>query len=201
MSTTAAAPKPTLAKQLKEHLQEQQEPFNLSTYLSERRYTLKKLSSDDRNTHFTMNSTKPYRNRRTLKSLLYKLIAPDNNDKEELSTCHKDQLISETIDMIEQIAETNWFSTVNKGSEFSATPGSSMPQNSPSSEHDIDSVFAGNPQALNLRHFEEQKVRRCPSTSSNILTQVKGKAALSAFLWKSLNNFKSQMGIRETKGS
>ncbi|KAK3193100.1 hypothetical protein Dsin_024410 [Dipteronia sinensis] len=171
MSTTAAAPKPTLAKQLKEHLQEQQEPFNLSTYLSERRYTPKKLSSDDRNTHFTMNSTKerkePYRNqqrnlhnRRTLKSLIYKLIAPDNNDKEQLSTCHKDvkdQLISETIDMIEQIAETNWFSTVSKGSEFSVSPGSSMPQNSPSSEHDIDSVFAGNPQTLNLRHFEEQK--------------------------------------------
>jgi hypothetical protein len=160
MSTAAAAHKPTLTKQLKEHLQEQQEPFNLSTYLSERRYTLKKLSSDDRNTH-TMNSTKPYRNRRTLKSLLYKLIAPDNNDKEELSTCHKDQLISETIDMIEQIAETNWFSTVNEGSEFSASPSSSMPQNSPSSERDKDCVFAGNPQALNLVHFEEQKVRRC----------------------------------------
>ncbi|KAK4847776.1 hypothetical protein QYF36_005788 [Acer negundo] len=168
MSTTAAVPKPTLAKQLKEHLQEQQEPFNLSTYLSERRYKLKKLSSDDRNTHFTMNSTKerkePYRNnqgnlhnRRTLKSLLYKLVASNNNDKEELSTCHKDQLISETIDMIEQIAETNWFSTVNKGSEFSAYPSSSVPQNSPSSENDKDSVFAGNPQALNLRHFEEQK--------------------------------------------
>ncbi|KAK2664818.1 hypothetical protein Ddye_003392 [Dipteronia dyeriana] len=171
MSTTAAASKPTLAKQLKEHLQEQQEPFNLSTYLSERRYTQKKLSSDDRNTHFTMNSTKerkePYRNkqrnlhnRRTLKSLLYKLIAPDNNDKEELPTCHKgvkDQLVSETIDMIEQIAETNWFSTVNKESEFSASPSSSVPQNSPSSKHEKDSVFAGYPQALNLRHFEEQK--------------------------------------------
>ncbi|KAL5790364.1 hypothetical protein ACOSQ2_005252 [Xanthoceras sorbifolium] len=226
MST--AAPEPTLVKQLKEHLQEQQEPFNLSTYLSERRCTLKKLSSDDGITYCTVNLTKnqePCRNkqrnshnRRTLKSLLYKLIAPDN-DKEELSICHKDvkdQLISETVDMMQQIAETNWFSTVRNGSEFSASPGSSVPQNSPSSEHGKDSFFARNLQSLNITHFEElkhatdthqqwgnmeDKKQPSPMIVSEDVTPCIGlnstlsKPILSGFLWKSLIKTEKQLEI------
>lgn len=83
--------------------------------------------------------------------MLHKLIAPDTD--RQFSTCHKDvkdHLITETIDMIQQIAETNWFSTLSEGVEFSASPGSSVPQNSPASEHDKELVIAGTLQALNL---------------------------------------------------
>ncbi|KAI4295794.1 hypothetical protein L6164_035802 [Bauhinia variegata] len=52
------APKPVSAKLLKEHLQEQQEPFSLNNYFSERRYMLKKLHCDNSSNVHQLSSSK-----------------------------------------------------------------------------------------------------------------------------------------------
>lgn len=142
MATSAS--KPVLVKQLKEYLQEQQEPFKLSAYLLERRYSRKQLSSSNEgNCHSFITSTKNPKEScshelnkkrtlhtlRNLKWMLQKLIAP--NDKQELSTCNKavkDKLISETMDMIQQIAETNWFPTISSVNAMSACSECGAPE-------------------------------------------------------------------------
>ncbi|XP_054785513.1 uncharacterized protein LOC129292037 [Prosopis cineraria] len=53
-----AAAKSASAKQLKEHLQHQQEPFSLHNYLSERRFFIKNFSSDDIDDHHHLPSEK-----------------------------------------------------------------------------------------------------------------------------------------------
>lgn len=89
------------AKQLKELLQEQQEPFMLTTYLSERRYTRSGLNSDTRNGCSPNNSAKNLKRSTfgselstkreriangssVLRSVLHKLVS--NNECWKLST-------------------------------------------------------------------------------------------------------------------
>ena len=89
------------AKQLKELLQEQQEPFMLTTYLSERRYTRSILNSDTRNGCSPNNSAKNLKRStlgselstkreriangsRVLRSVLNKLVS--NNECWKIST-------------------------------------------------------------------------------------------------------------------
>lgn len=148
MATSAS--KPILVKQLKEYLQEKQEPFKFSTYLLERTYSRKQSSSsNERNRYCLTTSTENLKEPcshelnkkrtlhapRTLKWMLHKLITP--NDKQELSTCNKavkDKLISETMDMIQQIAETNWFSTVSNVTALSTSSDCGAPEAKPSCE-------------------------------------------------------------------
>lgn len=156
--------KPALAKQLKQHLQEQQEPFKLSTYLSERRNSLKKSSSNGENNSslgnhtcnpkescsLTLRKKHVLYSPRSLKSLLYKLITP--NEKQEPSACNKkavqEKLVSETLDVIQHIAETNWFSTSNNVSLFGA-----------GLDYGSGSLVAETSQALNVKHSKQEKVR------------------------------------------
>lgn len=156
--------KAALAKQLKEHLQEKQEPFKLSTYLSERRNSLKKLGSNGENNSSLRNCTSNLKEScsltlrkkhilyspRSLKSLLYKLIAP--NEKQEPSACNnkavQEKLVSETMDVIQHIAETNWFSTANNVSSLGSAFG-----------YGNGSLVAETSQALNVKHSKQQKVR------------------------------------------
>ncbi|KAK9176585.1 hypothetical protein WN944_028602 [Citrus x changshan-huyou] len=156
--------KPALAKQLKEHLQEQQEPFNLSTYLSGRQNSLKKSSSNGENNSslgnhtcnlkescsLTLRKKHIFYSPRSLKSLLYKLITP--NEKQESSACNnkavQEKLVSETMDMIQHIAETNWFSTSNNVSLFGA-----------GLDYGSGSLVAETSQALNVKHSKQEKVR------------------------------------------
>ncbi|KAK7308124.1 hypothetical protein VNO77_41721 [Canavalia gladiata] len=86
--------KPQSAKQLKEHLQHHQEPFSLQSYLIERSYMFKNLSSDSSNIHclYSAKNLKwsikydlhKLRKRflhatGILRSLLYKFIPADEN--------------------------------------------------------------------------------------------------------------------------
>ncbi|KAJ0010889.1 hypothetical protein Pint_33633 [Pistacia integerrima] len=148
MATSAS--KPILVKQLKEYLQEKQEPFKLSTYLLERTYSRKQSSSSNEGNRYCLttstenlkepcshelNKKRTLHTPRTLKWMLHKLITP--NDKQELSTCNKavkDKLISETMDMIQQIAETNWFSTVSNVTALSTSSDCGAPEANPSCE-------------------------------------------------------------------
>ncbi|KAF7811097.1 uncharacterized protein G2W53_032073 [Senna tora] len=67
------ASKAVSAKQLKEHLEHQQEPFSLHNYLSERRYTSSSTSVDSK--HKTRRHTSMFLHAsRILRSLLYKFI-------------------------------------------------------------------------------------------------------------------------------
>lgn len=118
------ASKPAPAKQLREHLQDQQEPFTMASYLSERRYT-KSLNSNNQSVDSTKNQTRSHhfdinkgRKRilfttKSLASLMYKLIPTKNS--EELSNCtrsNKDDDITETIRKTRQIEKTNWIFSI-----------------------------------------------------------------------------------------
>ncbi|XVE49357.1 hypothetical protein DITRI_Ditri01bG0077100 [Diplodiscus trichospermus] len=87
-------------KQLKEHLQEQQEPFILNIFLSERGYLVKCLSSNGRNgcchvslfknlkirpRSYDLNKKMVLLSTRVLKSIIYKLVSA--NDAQEVSCC------------------------------------------------------------------------------------------------------------------
>lgn len=124
-----------LEKQLKDYLEEQQEPFHLGTYLSERRYRAKNSTSPDEpcdcgkggdrarsstsndgpdescDCGLTMMLEAP---RRSVKLVVSKLVKLHER-QEEISSCGikatEDKIVSETIDMIHQIAYTNWFCT------------------------------------------------------------------------------------------
>ncbi|KAE8008161.1 hypothetical protein FH972_004701 [Carpinus fangiana] len=109
--------KPAPAKKLREHLQEQQEPFSLDNYLSERRYK-KRLSPDGRSFSSTndLMRSRSYELNKGRKRILYgtKILAsviskrtPTNS--QELSNGNKDEDISHTIRRTQQIAETNSF--------------------------------------------------------------------------------------------
>ncbi|KAJ7967602.1 DUF4378 domain-containing protein [Quillaja saponaria] len=96
------ASKTASAKQLKEHLQDQQEPFTLDSYLSERRFMIKDFSSDNRNVSCPVCSAKKlnlsskydlYKTRNRilhaigiLRSALHKFIY--TNDVQECSNCN-----------------------------------------------------------------------------------------------------------------
>ncbi|KAJ4716107.1 DUF4378 domain-containing protein [Melia azedarach] len=161
--------KPVPMKKLKDHLQEQQDPFKLSSYLSERRYSMKKLSSGSENNRSSSNSMTNQKEpcssssrKKTillapgnLKSLLYKLITP--GEKQELSSCNKavkEKLVSETINMIQQIAETNWFSAVSNVTPCSA---SSDQSDYCASEHWDGLLVAEATQVWKVRQSEEGK--------------------------------------------
>lgn len=80
--------------------------------------------------------------------MLYKLIAP--NEKQEPSACNnkavQEKLVSETMDMIQHIAETNWFSTANSVHSFGAA-----------SDCRNGSLVAETSQALNVKHSKQEK--------------------------------------------
>ncbi|KAK7840938.1 hypothetical protein CFP56_016092 [Quercus suber] len=118
------ASKPAPAKQLREHLQDQQEPFTMASYLSERRYT-KSLNSNNQSVDSTKNQTRSHhfninkgRKRilfttKSLASIMYKLTPTKNG--EELSNCtrsNKDDDISETIRKTWRIEKTNWIFSI-----------------------------------------------------------------------------------------
>lgn len=96
MASSASMPAP--AKRLKEHLQDQQEPFNLHSYLSERSY-VKTSCSLDHSVDSAKNPTRPpssgiHKGRNgilhaktILASAMYKLI-PTNTSR-EYSLCSK----------------------------------------------------------------------------------------------------------------
>jgi hypothetical protein len=113
----SSASKPAPAKKLREHLQEQQEPFSLDNYLSERRYK-KRLSPDGRSFGSTndLMRSRSYKLNKGSKRILYgtKILAsviskrtPTNS--QELSNGNKDEDISHTIRRTQRIAETNSF--------------------------------------------------------------------------------------------
>ncbi|XVF44956.1 hypothetical protein PTKIN_Ptkin02bG0164600 [Pterospermum kingtungense] len=93
----AASKSSVNTKQLKEHLQEQQEPFTLNIDLSERGYLVKCLSSNGRNGCCQTNLFKNLKiirpmivlSTRVVKSILYKLASA--NDSQELSNCCTDK--------------------------------------------------------------------------------------------------------------
>ncbi|GLT47398.1 hypothetical protein SLA2020_211000 [Shorea laevis] len=97
----ASAPWKALAKQLKEHLQEQQEPFTLDAYLSERRHTVKCLKSNVGGgccpVNLFKNQEKPcsrkllLRSTRMLKLVLFKLISANPSQELCLPYCSKPQ--------------------------------------------------------------------------------------------------------------
>ncbi|KAK9988706.1 hypothetical protein SO802_028945 [Lithocarpus litseifolius] len=118
------ASKPAPAKQLREHLQDQQEPFNMASYLSERRY-MKSLNSNNQSVDSTKNQMRSHhfdknkgRKRilfttKSLASIVYKLIPTKNS--EELSNCtrsNKDDEISETIRKTWRIEKRNWIFSI-----------------------------------------------------------------------------------------
>lgn len=117
------ASKPAPAKQLREHLQDQQEPFNMASYLSERRY-MKSLNFNNQSVDSTKNQKRSHhfdinkgRKRilfttKSLASLMYKLIPTKNS--EELSNCtrsNKDDDISETRKTW-RIEKTHWIFSI-----------------------------------------------------------------------------------------
>ncbi|GLU03371.1 hypothetical protein SLE2022_205730 [Rubroshorea leprosula] len=97
----ASAPRKALAKQLKEHLQEQQEPFTLDDYLSEKGHTVKCLKSNVEGgccpINLFKNHEKPCsrellsRSTRMLKLVLFKLISANPSQEPCLPYCSKAQ--------------------------------------------------------------------------------------------------------------
>lgn len=177
MATSAL--KTVLVKQLKEYLQEQQEPFKLNTYLSERQYLRKSSSSDEGNSCCLTTSTENLKEScshgsnkkrilhtlQTLKWMLHKLITPNDKQQQQqrLLTCNKavkDKLISETIDLIQQIAETNWFSTVSNVTALSTSLDCEAPEANPHCEPHNRSLCTETSQALNVRRFEGKKGKK-----------------------------------------
>ncbi|XWS68152.1 hypothetical protein CRYUN_Cryun04dG0066800 [Craigia yunnanensis] len=159
------ASKSVTSKQLKEHLQEQQEPFALNLYLSERGYLVKCLSTNGRNGCSQINLFKNLRIRsrsynlnkkmvllstRVVKSILYKFVSA--NDSKELSCCsnkaHQDEF---------QTAEPNGFDEV-KGLEtpFGASPSYNVEEESLPSKYRPGSS-SGTSQTSNLGNVEPQK--------------------------------------------
>ncbi|XWS54660.1 hypothetical protein CRYUN_Cryun10bG0107500 [Craigia yunnanensis] len=157
--------KSATAKQLKEHLQEQQEPFTLNIFLSERGYLVKCFSSDGRNNCCQINLFKNLRRSRSynlnkkmillttrvVKSILYKIVSA--NDSQELSCCsykaHQDEL---------QAAGTDGFTEV-KGliTPFGASPSCNVEEESLPSKYDQPGSSSGTSQASNLGNVKSQK--------------------------------------------
>ncbi|KAK6241209.1 hypothetical protein SCA6_006598 [Theobroma cacao] len=157
-SMASRAIKSTTAKQLKEHLQEQQEPFTLSIYLSERGYLVKCLSSNGRNgccqinlfknlsrpRSYNLNKKMVLISTRIVKSILYKLVS--SNDIQEPS-CRSDKAHQDEF----QTAETNGSTEVKALTPFGAFP-SCAPEEEP-----LPLKHCRTPQASNVGYVEQQK--------------------------------------------
>ena len=158
--------KSATVKQLREHLQEQQEPFTLNIFLSERGYLVKCFSSDDRNDCCQINLFKNLRrprsynlnkkmillSTRVVKSILYKFVSA--NDSQELSCCsneaHQDEL---------QAAGTNGFTEVKGLTPFGASPSCNVEESLPS-KYDQPGSSSRTSQASNLGNVKPQKVKK-----------------------------------------
>ncbi|GLU09021.1 hypothetical protein SLE2022_259010 [Rubroshorea leprosula] len=91
----ASSPQKALAKQLREHLQEQQEPFTLDVYLPVRGNTMKCLSS-----HISINlfqnperprSHELFLHSPTIELVLFQFISANPTQENCLSYCSKPQ--------------------------------------------------------------------------------------------------------------
>lgn len=154
------------AKQLKEYLQEQQEPFTLNIFLSERGYLVKCLSSNGRNgccqTNLFKNLNKKMMllSTRVVKSILYKLVSANyvDDNSQELSCCsdikaHQDEF---------QTAEIPYgFGEVIKGivTPFGASPSCINAEEEYLASKYQSRSFSETSQSSNLGDVEPQKVQ------------------------------------------
>lgn len=116
----SSASKPAPAKKLREHLQDQQEPFSLDNYVSERSY-MKRLSPDGHSVGSTndLMRSRSYELNRGRKRVLYgtkilasvisKLIPTNSQELSNGIKGNKDEDIFPTIRRTQRTAETNSF--------------------------------------------------------------------------------------------
>jgi hypothetical protein len=98
------------SKQLWEYLQEQQKPFVLDAYLSERKIMLNKKQKRPRS--YDLNKRRIEQTRKILKLLLLKFTRTSQN--QPVSSCHKAQKhvpVSKTIEKPRQFGEIEWLPT------------------------------------------------------------------------------------------
>ncbi|KAL9333666.1 hypothetical protein Peur_073805 [Populus x canadensis] len=151
------------SKQLWEYLQEQQKPFVLDAYLSERKIMLNKKRKGPRS--YDLNKIRIEQTRKILKLLLLKFTRTSQN--QPVSSCHKAQKhepVSKTIEKPRQLGEIEWLPT-----------GSS-------------SVAVRESFRCNVKdsHFYENNASHRPKTSQPLTqSSLKQKAAADTnFLWE-----------------
>lgn len=147
------------SKQLWEHLQEQQKPFMLDVYLSEKRVMLNKESN--RTCRNELTKKKYLHITRMLKLILHKLTCRSHSRQVSSShKAHNHELISKTIKKPRQIGGTKWFSK-ESGSVSSCASSKFSVKYLPRYENHA-SLLERTSQALNHRNLNEQQVQIYP---------------------------------------
>ncbi|XVE93534.1 hypothetical protein REPUB_Repub01dG0202800 [Reevesia pubescens] len=175
------ASKSATAKQLKEHLQEQQEPFTLNIFLSEREY-LAKCCSNGRNGCCQINLFKNLKrprsynlintkmvslSARVVKSILYKLVSANDDSQGELSCCSNEA-------QQDEFQTSNGFTEV-KGliTTIGASPSCNVEEGFLPSKYEQPGSSSATSQASNLGHVEPEKTLFTDKTCQRKCTQDK----------------------------
>ncbi|CAK7330227.1 unnamed protein product [Dovyalis caffra] len=174
------------SKQLWEHLQEQQKPFVLDAYLSERKIMMNKKQK--RPCSYDLNKRRITQTRKNLKLLLLKLTCTSQYGQ-SVSSCHKAQkheLVLEAIQKPQQIGEMKWLpkvsSSVAVGESFRCSDKESPCYENHASLHSKTSQALTHgslkqKQAaadINLqREFNEQNEQHSPVSVLNELPSIK----------------------------
>eukprot|EP00257_Ricinus_communis_P026233 XP_025013647.1 uncharacterized protein LOC8268925 [Ricinus communis] len=200
------------SKQLREHLQEQQEPFILDIYLSERMV----LNNHQRRLSRSNLKKRIFSTKKILKLILYKFIRP-NLGRQDFN-CHKAHrhgLASETTEQPQQIGASKRYFSIGRSVAYHASSKCCI-RNSPCYENykrqiQIQKIIRNSTQDQLLSEAtssntgcQDDEEEDDASTSSTALTKtVEEDSIFSSFLWdllvKTLLEKQNQPGLMDVQ--
>ncbi|XP_039018364.1 uncharacterized protein LOC120149707 [Hibiscus syriacus] len=187
---------PPPSKQLKEHLQVQQEPFVLNIYLAERGYLVKCVSSNGRNgccsTQMNMFKKMALISTRVVKSILCKFV-PGSDDSLDISCCGDNEGDEDEF----QIAEITPFGNME--------PEKILTNETSRRKCIQDDLLLDELSSEKVHHIITRQGSASNRNSIDMAENIKGNFVLATFPWKllgkSLLERYTLTGFNEAKGT